>query len=385
MCRVCRMPAVDPFMEIRQVPIYCNVLWPTRTQAADAAKGDLNLGFCRHCGHIFNFAFDPDLMDYTVEYENSLHFSPHFQRYAKALAHHLVEKYSLWRKQIVDIGCGKGDFLAALCEIGNNKGIGFDKSYSPENATHKKELELEFVHDFYSEHHHHYHADIFCCRHVLEHIDQPIEFVRGLRRSIGNRSEVVVFFEVPSVMYTLRDLGIWDLIYEHCSYFSAGSLAYLFRDSGFAVNSVSELYDGQFIGIESFPERARTPSSVAGDVTEIQEAVAAFSEKYRRKVQHWKAQFDDFARTGKRTVVWGCGSKGVTFLNICNPQQVEFVVDINPRKHGRYVAGTGQQVVPPNFLLKYNPDVVIVMNDVYRDEISGQVKELGLSPEFIAA
>jgi FlaA1/EpsC-like NDP-sugar epimerase len=91
-------------------------------------------------------------------------------------------------------------------------------------------------------------------------------------------------------------------------------------------------------------------------------------------------------RTGQRAVVWGAGSKGVTFLNALQARDpIGHVVDINPRKQGMYVAGTGQQIVAPEFLKEARPDVVIVMNPVYEDEIRRWVGELGLTPDLICA
>ncbi len=65
--------------------------------------------------------------------------------------------------------------------------------------------------------------------------------------------------------------------------------------------------------------------------------------------------------------------------------QIRYVVDINPRKQGMYLAGTGQQVVPPEFLRDDQPDVVIVMNPIYEDEIRQLTEDLGLTPEFMCA
>jgi len=78
-CPVCNSADVVAFVEIQQVPIHCNLLWPSREEALAAPKGDIRLGFCGECGHTFNLVFNPDLMQYTQHYENSLHFSPGFK------------------------------------------------------------------------------------------------------------------------------------------------------------------------------------------------------------------------------------------------------------------------------------------------------------------
>jgi ABC-type Fe3+-hydroxamate transport system substrate-binding protein len=59
------------------------------------------------------------------------------------------------------------------------------------------------------------------------------------------------------------------------------------------------------------------------------------------------------------------------------------VVDLNPRKQGMYVAGTGQKIVPPEFLRDYQPDVIFVMNHIYENEIRQLTADLGLNPELL--
>jgi hypothetical protein len=89
---------------------------------------------------------------------------------------------------------------------------------------------------------------------------------------------------------------------------------------------------------------------------------------------------------GRHVAAWGAGAKAVGFLNMLKDREViSRVVDINPHKQGRYLAGTGQKIVPPGTLAADPPDVIVIMNPVYRKEIVEQVSALGLSPELIAA
>ena len=60
-------------------------------------------------------------------------------------------------------------------------------------------------------------------------------------------------------------------------------------------------------------------------------------------------------------------------------------MDINPRKQGMCLAGTGQQIVPPEFLREVRPDVIVVMNPIYEDEIREIAQRLGLTSEFMVA
>jgi 2-polyprenyl-3-methyl-5-hydroxy-6-metoxy-1,4-benzoquinol methylase len=386
-CPVSLSADTVPVLAIERVPVHCNVLWPTQEAARQAPKGDLRLVYAPQSGHLFNTAFDPRLMEYTQTYENSLHFSPRFQRYADALARRLIDTYDLRGKDIIEIGSGKGEFLHLICSLGGNRGTGFDPSYEPDQDDTTGNGSVRFVQDFYSEQYADHRADFICCRHVLEHIEQPRDFIASVRRSIGDRHNTVVYFEVPNAAYTLCDLGIWDLIYEHYSYFSAQSLARLFVECGFEVRHVAEAYGGQFLGIEAVPAESK-PSAGAwaawSDARELTAYVDAFARQYREKVAAWQQRLDTIARDNRRAVIWGGGSKGVTFLNTLKAfDQVSYVVDINPRKQGKHVAGTGQRLVAPEFLRDYQPDTVIIMNPIYRQEIQQITANLGLTPEFL--
>lgn len=380
-CPVCKSEEISSILEITQVPVHCNLLWTNPNDAVRAPRGDIQLAFCQKCGHIFNKAFKPELMKYTRVYENSLHFSPYFQDYAQSLAEYLIERYDLHGKDIIDIGCGKGDFLRILCRLGGNKGIGFDPTYvhDKNNALEKSE-QIMFIKDIYSERYKDYRADFICCRQVLEHIQLPNVFLNNIRNSIGKNAKTILFFEVPNVAYTLRDLGIWDLIYEHCSYFSENSLPFLFHSCGFKVGDVWETFNGQYLCLHALPalkmERSFHPDEDA--VQQMNSKVSTFRVKYLQKVEAWQDKLKNLKRKGQKAVIWGGGSKGVTFLNLIDSQkQIEYVIDINPRKQGNYTAGSGQKIVSPEFLREYNADTIIIMNPIYQDEIKKITKGIG--------
>lgn len=387
-CLVCGSADVLACLDIGRVPVHCNLLWPSREEATKAPMGDMRLGFCASCGHLFNMAFDPDLMGYTQDYENSLHFSPRFQSYARSLAERLIENHNLHRKTVIEIGCGKGEFLALLCELGHNRGIGFDPSYVHQRSLNGYGEQITFVQDFYSERYAHYEADLICCRHVLEHIHNPTDFLTNLRRAIGDRLDTEVFFEVPDALFTLRDLAIWDIIYEHCSYFTRHSLARAFALSGFVVRNLGSAFEDQFLCIDAAPGDISCNAALS-DREEIEKMavdVTTFADKYRSKISAWQGQLNRIEREGKRAVVWGAGSKGVTFLNALKDQDyIRHVVDLNPYKHGMHIARTGQQIVPPEFLRDYRPDVVIVMNSIYKEEIRQITESLDLRVDFVYA
>ena len=385
-CPVCGSPDLEVFFEMLAVPIYCNLLWRDRVAAVDCPKGDIRLAFCPECGFIPNLAFDADRLEYTQEYENSLHYSPRFQEYADSLARSLVERHHLHNKKIVEIGCGKGDFLMSLCELGNNRGVGFDPTYVDRSEHQHLSEQVRIVRDLYSERYANEEADFICCRHTLEHVPNPADLLQPLRRAIGHRMETQVFFEVPNALHTFRNLAVWDIIYEHCCYFAPTSLARAFTQSGFLVNDMTETFGEQFLCLEAVraPNSEDMTGNEQNEVRELSQDIATFTTKFKTLIDTWQQKLDGMARAGQKAVVWGAGSKGVTFLNLLKTQgSIEYVVDINPRKQGMYVAGTGQEIIPPELLPKHPPDVAIVMNPIYESEIRQVLKDLGLDCEVV--
>jgi hypothetical protein len=384
-CTVCNSEEINQIIKIKAIPVHCNLMWESKEEAISAPKGDLDLVYCGNCNHVFNRSFEPALMEYTQSYENSLHFSPKFQEYADFLAKHLVEEYKLNNKTIIDIGCGKGDFLKQICSISNSRGYGFDPSYEPTDGDDENK-NINFVFDFYSDKYENYKADLITCRHVLEHIQYPTGFIANIRKSIGQNNSAV-FFEVPNVNYTIEDFGIWDLIYEHCSYFSSDSLTYLFANQGFEVKRIDKYFNDQFLGIEILPITTNSIFNVDElNKRKFSNLAEQFSEKFKVKLNDWSSKIKSLKSEGKKIVVWGGGSKGVTFMNMLNNENpIEYVVDINPRKEGMFAAGTGQKYVMPEFLKDYKPNAVIIMNAIYKDEIKVTLSQYGINAEILVA
>ena len=351
-------------------------------------SGEIALALCPACGFISNVAFDPTLQEYSAKYEATQSCSPTFNVFHRNLALHLIDRFDLHDKDVIEIGCGQGEFLTLLCELGGNRGVGFDPAYDGRRPHSEAEDRLTFVADFYSEQHAHHHADVLVCKMTLEHILDTSRFVSTVRRSVGDRFETVVFFQVPDVMRILREQAFWDIYYEHCSYFSAGSLARLFRRCGFDVVDLWKEYDDQYLMIEVVPGRSPLgqPLPQEEDPAEVAREVAFFVEHCQRRFDAWKRELQQIRQDGRRVVLWGGGSKAVAFLTtLAMADEVEYVVDINPLKHGTYLAGTGQEIVSPGFLREYRPDVVVVMNPVYTDEIRADLEGMGLAPTLVPA
>jgi SAM-dependent methyltransferase len=388
-CPCCGSTKVFIFYEADSVPVNSVLLMATREEATGFPTGDIRLGFCDDCGFIYNTAFDPKLVEYSSRYEETQAFSPAFRKWHLGLAQRLVEQYGLRDKTTLEIGCGKGEFLTLLCELGAKNGIGFDPGYLPQRNLSPAANRIRFVSDYYSEQYAGQSADLVCCKMTLEHIRDVAAFVRMVRQSLNRPEGTMVFFQVPDVLRVLEEVAFWDIYYEHCSYFSIGSLERLFRRVGFEVLNVSREYDNQYLTIEGRAADGETGVAAVAredDLDLLRGLVSRFAERQSSRASEWRQRLQQYRDRNQKAVIWGSGSKGVGFLTTLDQDNlIEYAVDINPNRHGYYMPKTGQQIVAPTFLGEYRPEVVIVMNPVYRAEITTELERLGLAPEVICA
>ncbi len=386
-CLSCGAGDLESFYKAESIPVHSCLMMSDREAARGYRRGDLELAVCRACGFVQNVRFDASVHEYSPQYEETQSFSPRFRRFATELVEDLLDRWDLRGKTVVEIGCGKGEFLCLLSEIGNCRGIGFDPGYRPERTDSPAADRIEFVQDFWGPKYSDVTGDMVCCRHTLEHIPDVASFVRQVRKTIGDRTDTLVFFELPDVLRVLEEQAFWDIYYEHCSYFTLGSLARLFRSCDFDVLDLYKAFDDQYLMIIARPSAGAgaLPLDAEADLDETLAAVDTFKRECPRLIAGWKSRLADLHAAGRRAVLWGSGSKAVSFLTTVGiEREVEYVVDINPHKHGTYLAGTGQKIVAPAFLAEYRPDLVVVMNPIYLDEIRADCRELGVDAEFEA-
>jgi hypothetical protein len=259
----------------------------------------------------------------------------------------------------------------------------------PERRDTALDDRLRFVQEFFTRDTQAPGSDFICCKMTLEHIPDVLTFVRAVRTGIEEGRETVVFFQIPDLDRIFDEAAFWDVYYEHCSYFTAGSLERLFRRAGLKPTEVWTGYDGQYLMIEAVPATDADTNAVSSDkadVARIVERARQFSDDVAEKRRLWSDRLRRWHADGKRVAIWGSGSKAVAMLSTLDlvGDEVSTVVDINPHRHGYFMPGSGQRIVGPDALKAAPPDVVVIMNPIYREEIAAELNRLGLSAELHA-
>jgi hypothetical protein len=290
-------------------------------------------------------------------------------------------------KRIVEIGCGKGGFLRALVvRDAGNHGIGFDPSYVGPEVDVDLGGRLRFERRFYDASCAGVNAEAVVCRHVIEHIPDPISLLRVVRQTLAD-GQARVFFETPAVEWILERDVIWDFFYEHCSYFGDRSIEHAFRRAGFAVDRNERTFGGQYLWVEAHlgvEDRAATE----GDALDHARAVAALARRFAAReaelVAERRVRLEQFAQDGA-VAIWGAGAKGVTLANLIDPERrlVACVVDLNPNKQGHYLPGTGHPIVAPERLAALGVRTAVLTNPEYFEENARFLRDASLDVTLV--
>lgn len=386
-CPACGGDDLRDFHSVKRVPTNSCILLKTREEALAYPTGDITLAHCADCGFVFNRSFDLAKTEYSGRYEETQAYSPTFNRFHRALAERLVAKYKLRDGAALEIGCGKGEFLALLAEVGGVNGVGVDPGVHIERIAPEVAGMLKFIPAMFSPEHIDRDFDLVACKMTIEHIPDPLTFVSTIREGVGERWNTVVFFQAPESMRILSRHAFEDVYYEHCSYFTPGSLARLFRRTRFDVLDIHLEYDDQYLTLEARPAPSPTAPSLPyeDDLVLIGREVESFARGCAKTIGDWRRRVGEACSRGETVAIWGSGSKAVSFLNAVDPdQRVRYVTDVNPHRHGHFLPATGQEIVPQTALCEINPDLVIAMNRIYADEIRRDLDSMGLTPRMAA-
>ena len=266
-CPSCGQPTVTVFYEVDDVPTNSVLLLDTAEEAMTLPTGDIAMGHCSSCGHVHNTAFDPKLTEYSGRYESTQAYSGTFNAFHRRLAEDMIERFDLHGKEIIEIGCGNGEFLVfALrdrrqCRPRLRPGVPARSSADAGRHRHR-----------------------FRGRLLLAEVRRPSGRPRDVQddprahrsrpaTSSATSAHRSVTASTPSCVSrsptganVLGDLAFWDVYYEHCSTFTHGSLARLFRQEGFDVTDLWTDYDDQYLVIAATPtEQPTEPSLPAED------------------------------------------------------------------------------------------------------------------------
>jgi hypothetical protein len=359
------------------VPVAQNLRFVSKEAAISCRTGSLELRRCLGCGFVWNLRFDPRRLDYDPSYDNDQGFSSRFAAHSNHVAETVVQRLATMdHVHLVEIGCGQGKFIAKLAEALGERlesAIGFDPALQGEGRGLSSRCELRREY-FTAES---LRSDdpppgAVISRHVIEHVPDIRSFLTAIRGAVEEGTPL--FLETPDVEWILSRGVFFDFYYEHCSLFTADALTLALRQSGFEIEEIHPVFDDQYMLATAVACRPGRRTMLPGPFDD---------RSYRRKRDRFllllAALVDESCREGP-TALWGGASKGVTIcLSLPDAEErLDCVIDINERKHGTFLPGSGLPVVSPDEALRRGVRTVIVVNPAYDDEVERICREQGL-------
>lgn len=226
--------------------------------------------------------------------------------------------------------------------------------------------------------------DLIICNNVLAHVPDLNDFVGGLRILLGDKG--VMTGEFPHLLRLMEEHQFDTVYHEHFSYFSLFTISNVFARHGMTIFDVEELAThGGSLRIYARPaEDDSKPVSHA--VTEVLDwernkgltslaPYLAFAPQVEETKRELLRFLIDAKQRGRSIVGYGAPAKGNTLLNYCGIRCdfIDYVVDLNPRKQGRYLPGTHIPIRSPEMIKETKPDYLLLLPWNLREEIMGQM------------
>jgi SAM-dependent methyltransferase len=227
-------------------------------------------------------------------------------------------------------------------------------------------------------------ADLIIGNNVLAQVPRLNSFVEGMRHIL--KPDGVITMEFPHLMRLVEGNQFDTIYHEHFSYFSFFTVEKIFASHGLTIFDVEELWThGGSLRIYAQHENDGS-RAVTKKVEELRsrECEAGYSglevySSFEERVKDTKRKLLEFLigakRAGKVVVGYGAPGKANTLLNYCGIRSdfLDFTVDRNPYKHGKFLPGTHIPIYPPDKIEETKPDYVLILPWNLKQEISGQL------------
>lgn len=230
-------------------------------------------------------------------------------------------------------------------------------------------------------------ADLVVANNVLAQVPELNSFVAGMAPLL--RPAGVLTIEVPHLQRLVEGNQFDTIYHEHFSYFSFGSLREILATNALEVFDVEELWThggslrvfAQRADVRARPVRASVDELLARERAlgyARPEAYEGFDAQVQRTKRRLLSFLIDARERGVTVAGYGAPGKSGTLLNYCGigTDLIEFTVDRNPYKHGRFTPGTRIPIHPPEYLLARRPEVVVILPWNLAGEIAAQLEPL---------
>jgi len=354
-CRVCNHKFFEePLLHYENMPKAAQFLPDAESLESD--KGvDLEVCQCSGCG-LVQLSNDP--VPYYKEVIRAAAISEEMTDFRSKQFESFVQKYSLKGGKIIEIGCGRGEYLSII-QQSSVEAYGLE--YSAESVTQCIKNGLKVSKGFIqcsADRLNDAPFDAFFILNFLEHLPDPNSTLRGIYNNLTD--DAVGLVEVPNFDMILRKKLFSEFIGDHLFYFTRETLNTTLRLNGFEIIECNEEWYDYIIS-------AVVKKRKKLDISHFYKHQAQLENEIEEYIRRFK---------DKKVAIWGAGHQAFAIISLINlADKIKYVVDSATFKQGKYTPATHIPIVSPEALVQDPVDAVIVMAASYSDEVAGIIRK----------
>lgn len=347
-CRICGQELFpEILLKLENMPAAAQN-FPTAETLAEDSGMDLELRQCSCCG-VVQLINPP--VPYFREVIRATGCSAEMRDFRLQQFAQWIRKYHLEDARILEVGCGKGEYLAIMREIGCDV-YGIEHAADSVKICQERGLPVERIY-FETGNEELANAPFggFFILSWLEHIPDLHTFLQGIRHNLT--PDAVGLVEVPNFDMIRENGLVAEFISDHLYYFTEATLRITLESCGFEVLSCRPVWHNYTISAEV---RRKTPMD---------------SSLFVRRKETLCREVTDFVNRYGKVAVWGAGHQSLAVMAMTGMQndKIRYVVDSSPFKQGKLTHATHLPIVSPDTLKAAPPDAVLVMCASFSDEV----------------
>lgn len=354
-CRVCKSKFFKkPLLHYDNMPKAAQYL-PDADSLENDKGAELDVYQCSGCGLV---QLNSEPVPYYREVIRAAAFSPEMGKFRNRQFRNFLEKFSLVGKKILEIGCGRGEYLSLMQEAG---AVAYGLEYGREAVNHCVKNGMKVYKGFIQKSTANIESapfDAFFIMNFLEHLPDPNATLRGICNNLSNGALGLV--EVPNFDMLLKNNLFSEFIGDHLFYFSKETLNATLTRNGFEVLESNIIWHDYIIS-------SIVKKRLALDLSQF----SNHQNFLKKEIQNYICRFGY-----KKVAVWGAGHQALAVLALAGIKgEIRYVVDSAPFKQGKFTPATHIPIVSPDTLASDPVDAVIVMAASYSDEVARIIRQ----------